>query len=73
MAAVKHRYCSAVTKTMDGIDILETFRRKCFFEILPADAVYTMASEFLPPLVDKDPVFIWGVWRDTVSSDIELE
>ena len=73
MAAVKHPYCSAVTKTMDGIDILETFRRKGFFEILPADAVYAMASEFLPPLVDKDPVLIWGVWGDTVFSDIELE
>ena len=46
MAAVKHPYCSAVTKTMDGIDILETFRRKGLFEILPADAVYAMASEF---------------------------
>ena len=73
MAAVKHRYCSAVTKTMDGIDIFETFRRKGFFEILPADAVYAMASEFLPPLADKDPVLICGVWGDPVFSDIELE
>jgi len=73
MAAVKHPYGSAVTKTMDGIDILETFRRKGLFEILPANAVYAMASEFLPPLADKDPVLIWGVWGDTVFSDIELE
>ena len=62
-----------MTKAMDGIDILETFRRKGLFEILLADAVYAMASEFLPPLIDKDPVLIWGLRRDTIFSDIELE
>ena len=73
MATIVHVNGPAVTKAMDGIDILETFRRKGLFEILPADAVYAMASEFLPPLADKDPVLIWGVWGDTVFSDIELE
>ena len=73
MATIVHVNGPAVTKAMDGIDILETFRRKGLFEIFPADAVDAMAGEFLPPLVDKDPVLIWGVRGDTVFSDIELE
>ena len=73
LTLIEEIYCPGMPETMDRIDILETFRRNGLFEILPADAVYAMASEFLPPLVDKDPVLIWGVWGDTVFSDIELE
>ena len=62
-----------MTETVYRIDILETFRGKGLFEILPADAVDSMASEFLSPLIDKEPVLIWGLWGDTIFSDIELE
>ena len=62
-----------MTETVNGIDILEAFGRKGLFEILFADAIDAMASEFLPPLIDKEPVLIWGLWGDTISSDIELK
>lgn len=70
MATIVHVNGPAVTKAMDGIDILETFRRKGLFEILFADTVDAMAGEFLSPLIDKEPVLIWRLWRDTVFSDI---
>lgn len=73
MAIVEHVYCPAVTETVYGINILKPLGRKGFFEILPADAVNAMTSEFLPPLIDKEPVLILGLWGDTISSDIELK
>ncbi len=71
--AVKHIYCPAVTKAMDRIDVFKPFGRKGLFEILPAYAVNAMASEFLSPLIDKEPVLILILWGDTVFSDIELK
>ena len=62
-----------MTETVNGIDILEAFGRKGLFEILFADAIDAMASEFLPPLIDKEPVLLWGLWGDTIFSDIELK
>ena len=58
MAAVEHVHSPAVTKTMDGIDILEALWRKNLFQILSADTVNTMAGELLSPLIDKKPVLI---------------
>jgi hypothetical protein len=58
---------------MDGIDILEAFGREGLFEILFADTVNAMTGEFLSPLIDKEPVLIWRLRRDTIFSDIELE
>jgi len=54
MAAVKHVYCTAVTKTMDRVDVIQAFGRKGFFEILFADPVDAMTGERLPSLVDKE-------------------
>jgi len=62
-----------VTKAVNGIDILEAFRRKGLFETLPADAIDAMTSEFLPSLTDKDPVLIRWFWCDAVFTDVELE
>jgi hypothetical protein len=62
-----------MTETVNGIDILEAFGREGLFEILFADAIDAMASEFLPPLIDKEPVLIWRLWGDTIFSDIELK
>jgi len=58
---------------MDRIDVFKPLGRKGLFEILPADAVDAMAGEFSSPLIDKEPVLIWGLWRDTIFSDIELK
>ena len=44
MAAVKHIYCTAVTKTMDRIDVIQAFGRKGLFEILFADSVDAMTG-----------------------------
>jgi len=55
-----------------GIDVFKPFGRKSFFEILFTDAIDPMASELLPPLIDKEPVLIWRLWGDTVFPDVEL-
>ena len=73
MSAVEHVNCSAVTKTIDRIDVFETFGRKGLLEILFADSVDAMTGERLSPLVDKEDVLIWRFRRDPVFSDIELE
>jgi len=62
-----------VTKAVNRADVFKTFRGKGLFEILPADAVDTMTSEFLPPLVDKDPVLIKRFWGCAVFLNIELK
>ena len=72
-SAVEHINCLAVAKRMNRIDVLQPFGRQSFFEILFADAVDAMAGKLLPPLVDKDPVLVLGLWGDAVFSDIELE
>ena len=58
---------------MNWIDIFQTFWRKCFIEIFPADSVDTVPGELLTPLIDKEPLLELGLWGDTVSSDIVLE
>ena len=58
MAAVKHIYCTAVTKAMDRIDVFEAFGRKGLLEILFADPVDAMTGERFPSLVDKEDVLI---------------
>ena len=58
---------------MNRTDVFKTFGGKGLFEILPADAIDTMACQFFTALIDKEPVLIWGLWRDTIFSDIELE
>ena len=73
MATIVHVNGPAVTKAMDGIDVFKPLWRKGLFEILFADTVDAMAGEFLSPLIDKEPVLIWGLWRDTIFSDIELK
>jgi hypothetical protein len=73
MATVVHVNGPAVAKAMDGIDVFKPLWRKGFFEILFADTVNAMTGEFLSPLIDKEPVLIWGLRRDTIFSDIELE
>lgn len=73
MATIVHVNGPAVTKAMDRIDVFKPLGRKGFFEILFADTVDAMTGEFLSPLIDKEPVLIWGLWRDTILSDIELK
>ncbi len=73
MATIVHVNGPAVTKAMDGIDVFKPLWRKGLFEIFFANTVDAMTGEFLSPLIDKEPVLIWGLRRDTVSSDIELE
>ena len=73
MPAIEHIYRPAVAEAVDGIDTLQAFGWKGFFEVFFADAVDPVASDFLSPLVDKDPVLIWRPWRDAVFVDIELE
>ena len=72
-SAVEHINGLAVAKRMNRIDVLQPFGRQGLFEILFADAVDAMAGKLLPPLVDKEPVLIWGLRGDAVFSDIELE
>ncbi len=73
MATVVHVNGPAVAKAMDGIDVFKPLWRKGLFEILFADTVDAMTGEFLSPLIDKEPVLIWRLRRDTIFSDIELK
>ena len=73
MAAIEHVQSAAVTEAVNGIDMVEALWRKNLFQMLPADTVDTMTGEFLPSLIDKEPVSIQGLWGATVFSDIALK
>jgi len=73
MATIEHINCSRVTEASNGIDILEAFGGKGLFEIFPADAVDTIAGEFLSPLIEKEPVSVHRFWCYAVFPDIGLE
>jgi hypothetical protein len=73
LTLIEEIYCPGMPETMDRIDVFKPLGRKGLFEILPADAVDAMTGEFFSPLIDKEPVLIWGLWRDTIFSDIELK
>jgi len=47
LTLIEEIYCPGMTKTVDRIDVFKPLGRKGLFEILPADAVDAMASEFL--------------------------
>jgi hypothetical protein len=58
MASIEHVHSPAMTETVYGIDVFKPLGRKGLLEILFADAVDAMASEFFSPLIEKEPVLI---------------
>ena len=58
ISGIKHVHGPAVAEAMNGIDVLEPFRRERHIEVLFADSVDAMTSQFLPPLIYKEPVLI---------------
>ena len=53
MAFIEHVHSSAMTETMNGIDIVEALWRKNLFQILSAYTVNAMAGELFSPLIYK--------------------
>ena len=62
-----------MSETMDGIEVVESFRREGFCKIFFADPIDAVTGYFLPALIDKDSMLIWGLWIYAVFTDIELE
>jgi len=58
---------------VNRVDVLQSFWWKVFGEILFADVIDTVASEFLPSLADQEPVLIRRLGMSPVLTDIELE
>ena len=58
---------------MNGIEVLESFRRKGFYKIFFADPIDAVPCGLFPPLTDKDAVLIEGFWRCSVFADIQLK
>lgn len=67
---VEHVNGLTVTKTMDGINVLQPFFRKSLAKIFPANTVDTMAGEKLTLLIDKQPVLKHGSWGDSVLLNV---
>ena len=66
-------HSARVPETMNGIEVLESFWWKCFCKIFFADPIDAVTGYFLPALIDKDPMLIWGLRIYAVFTDIELE
>jgi hypothetical protein len=58
MAGVEHIHSACMTEAVNRIDCLEPFRGKGPREIFFADPIDAMPSQFLPPLVNEEPIFI---------------
>ena len=73
MSGIEHIDGARVTKTVDGVDMVETFGWEDAGEVLPADAVNTVASQCLAALIDKEAVLIEGLWSGSVLGDVDLK
>ena len=64
---------TGVTKTMGGLDVFKTFRGQNPKEVFFADTIDAMTRKFLPPLIDKEAVFILRLWHVAVFGDVCLD
>lgn len=58
---------------MNGIDRFKAFWRQSLDEVFAADAIDAVAGELFFSLVDKEAIFIRGLWGRPVFFDIEFE
>ena len=72
-ASGKHIDCARMSKTVHGIDGLETLRRQSDCEVFSAKTIYTEAGEFLTALIDEEAMLIGRLWWGPESSDVELQ
>ena len=72
MAREKHIDGIGMTETLHRVDAFQTFGRQRHGEVLFADAIDAMTSEFLTPLIDKQTLLILGFWSYAVLADITL-
>ena len=72
-ASGKHIDCARMSKTVDGIDGLETLRRQSDCEVFSTEAIDSVAGEFLTALIDKEALLKGRFWGRTESRDIELK
>lgn len=72
-SSVKEIDSPGVPEGVNGVDVFEAFRWQCYGEILFTDPIDPMAGEWFSTLIDKDALFIEGLWRGSIFVDIELE
>jgi hypothetical protein len=51
-----------MSKTVRGIDALESLGRKSHSKVFPANPIDAEAGKFLSPLIDKEAMLIGGLW-----------
>ena len=73
MAAQEHVDRPRVAEAVNGIYRFKAFWRQSPGEVFAADAIDAVAGEFFPALVDKEAIFIRGLWRCAVFFDVEFE
>ena len=72
-ASGKHIDCARMSKTVHGIDGLETLRRQGDCEVFSAKTIDAEAGEFLTALIDKEALLIRRLWRWPKPRDVELK
>lgn len=72
-SSVKEIDSPGVPEGVNGVDVFEAFRWQCCGEILFTDPIDPMAGEWFSTLIDKDALFIEGLWRGSIFVDIDLE
>ena len=73
VAREKHIDGTGMTETVDRVDAFQPLCRQRYGEVLFADAIDAMTSEFLTPLIDKQTLLILGLWSYAVLADITLK
>ena len=73
MAAQEHVDRPRVAEAVNGIYRFKAFWRQSPGEVFAADAIDAVAGELFFSLVDKEAIFIRGLWGRPVFFDIEFE
>jgi len=73
MAAQEHVDRPGVAEAVNGINRFEAFWRQSPGEVFGADSIDAVAGEPFPTLVDKEAIFIRGLWGSAVFFDVEFE
>ena len=73
MTIMEHIDCSAVAKTVNGINLSQALFRECLLKVFPANTIDSMTGERLALLIDKEPVPKQGFWGRSVFSNIQLK
>jgi len=70
---VEKIHCPTVPERMNRVDVLQALRGQCPGEMLLAEAIDSVAGEFLSPLADKEAILIERFRGNPIFLDVETE